>query len=363
MIPQYYEFSNKTKILSGFQALEKIPFELHERGKSRPLIICQREYIDKGVQRMLMKAMEGSASIKGVVFLYRRPIDEECLTQGISEFKSNGCDSLITLGDVSAFELGNSIRIELEQERDADDADNEITFIAVPTAGSGAEITGEADLVVADPKLALNLSVRDTVLSALDIICHGIDAYTSAKKNPVSDAYAFSAIKLTAESLPVIIKRSRDKKARNSLSNGAILSGMGFLNTKGGISHAIAKGLTECSKVSHTEAVSVILPYCLEHNMIKNDEYYGELLLPLEGPDVYSETPRHERGRKFRKAIRNMIHEFHVKLDIPVCLSEIGVKRTDFDKISECCLNNEYLADYSEEVHKEDIMNILNLAY
>jgi len=363
MIPQYYEFSNRTKILSGFQALERIPFELHERGKSRPLIIYQREYIDKWTQRMLIKAMEGPELIKGIIYPYCRPVDEECLTQGLSEFKSNECDSIITLGDGSAFELGNSMRIKLEQERAADNTDKGITFIAVPIAGSGAEITGEADLVVSDPKLTLNLSVRETVLSALDIICHGIEAYTSIKKNPVSDAYAFSAIKLTAESLPVIIKKCRDKKARNILSNGAILSGMGFLNTKGGISHAIAKGLTECCNISHTEAVSVILPHCLEHNMIKNDEYYGELLLPLKGPDVYSETPKHERGRKFRKAIRNMIYEFHVKLDIPVCLSEIGVKRTDFDKITERCLSNEYLADYSEEVRKEDIINILNLAY
>jgi len=360
MIPQYYEFSNRTKILSGFQALEKIPMELHERGKSRPFIICQKEYMDKGTQKMLVKAIEGPELIKCIIFPYCRPIDEEFLMQGVSEFKNNECDSLIALGDSSAFELGNSIRIKLQQERGDN---NGITFIVVPTAGSGAEITGEADLVVSDPKLALNLPVRDTVLSAIDTICHGIEAYTSAKKNPVSDAYAFSAIKLTAENLPVVIKKCRDKKARNCLSNGAILSGMGFLNSKGGISHAIAKGLTECCGIPHTEAVSVILPHCLEHNMIKNDEYYGELLLPLKGPDVYSETPRHERGRKFRKAIQNIIREFHVKLDIPVCLSEIGVKRTDFDKISECCLKDEYLVHYSEEVRKEDIINILNLAY
>jgi len=360
MIPQYYEFLNRTKILSGYQALERIPVELNERGKTRPLIICQREYIDKGTQKMLMKTMEGSALVQGVIFLYCRPIDEECLLQGAAEYKNQGCDSLITLGDGSAFELGNNIRIKLEKELGMI---NGIVFIAVPTASSGTEITGEADLVVLDPKLALNLSVRDTVLYALDILCHSIEAYTSEKKNPVSDAYAFSAIKLAAESLPVIIKKCRDRKARNCLSNGALLSGMGFLNSKGGISHAIAKGLTECCKVSHTEAVSVILPHCLEHNMIKNDGYYGELLLPLKGPDIYSETPLYERGRRFQKAIRNMILEFHIKLDIPVCLSEIGVKRSDFDKISELCLKDEHLVNYSEEVQKEDIINILNLAY
>lgn len=360
MLPQYYEFLNRTKVLSGYQALEKLPIELNKRGKSRPLIICQREYIDKGTQKILMKAMEGTALVQVIIFLYCRPIDDECLLEGISEYKKNDCDSLITLGDGSAFELGNNIRLKLEEEADTNAG---ITFIAVPTASSGAEIIGEPDLVVLDPKLALNLSIRDTVLSALDTLCHSIEAYTSVKKNPVSDAYAFSAIKLAAESLPVVIKKCRDKKARYGLSNGALLSGMGFKNSKGGITHAIAKGLTECCKVSHAEAISVILPHCLEHNMIKNDEYYGELLLPLKGPDIYSETPHYERGRKFQKAIRNMTLEFHIKLDIPVCLSEIGVKRTDFDRISEMCLKDDHLANYSEEVHKEDIINILNLAY
>lgn len=360
MIPQYYEFLNKTKILSGYRALEKIPFELNEMGKSRPLIICQREYIDKGTQKMLMKAMEGTESVQGKIFLYCRPIDDECLIEGISKYKSHECDSVITLGDGSAFELGKNLKIKLEQELDIN---KKITFIAVPTASSGTEITGEPDLVVLDPKLALNLSLRDTVLSALDTLCHSIEAYTSVKKNPVSDAYAFSAIKLAAESLPMIIKKCRDKKARYGLSNGALLSGMGFLNSKGGISHAIAKGLTECCRVSHPEAVSAILPYCLEHNMMKNDEYYGELLLPLKGPDIYSDTPLHERGRKFQKSIRNMILEFHYKYDIPVCLSEIGVKRTDFERITDLCLKDEHLSNYSEEVQKEDIINILNLAY
>ncbi len=360
MIPQYYEFLNKTKILSGYQALEKIPFELNKRGKRCPLIICQREYIDRGIQKMLIKALEGSALVHGEIFLYCRPIDDECLQEGISEYKNHECDSLITLGDGSAFELGNNIRTKLIKEPDAN---NDITFVAVPIASSGTEIIGEPDLVVLDPKFAFNLSIRDTVLSALDTLCHGIEAYTSLKKNPVSDAYAFSAIKLAAESLPVILKKYRDKKARYGLSNGALLSGMGFLNSKGGIIHAIAKGLTECCKVSHREAVSVILPHCLEHNMIKNDEYYGELLLPLKGPDIYSETPFYERGRKFQQAIRNMTTEFHIKMDIPICLSEIGVKRTNFDKISELCLKDEHLANYSEELHKEDIINILNLAY
>ena len=43
MIPKYYEFLNKIKILSGFQALENIPHELKERGSSHPMLIMEKE--------------------------------------------------------------------------------------------------------------------------------------------------------------------------------------------------------------------------------------------------------------------------------------------------------------------------------
>ena len=60
-------------------------------------------------------------------------------------------------------------------------------------------------------------------MSALDILCHGIEAYTSVKKNPVSDAYAFSAIKLTAESLPVIVKNAGIKGKKQLVKWGTVI--------------------------------------------------------------------------------------------------------------------------------------------
>ena len=40
MIPNYYEFSNTTKILSGEYALENIPVELKALGAKKTLVLC-----------------------------------------------------------------------------------------------------------------------------------------------------------------------------------------------------------------------------------------------------------------------------------------------------------------------------------
>lgn len=42
LIPNYYEFQNSAKLLSGERALENIPYELSVRGCSRPMLMSDR---------------------------------------------------------------------------------------------------------------------------------------------------------------------------------------------------------------------------------------------------------------------------------------------------------------------------------
>ena len=39
MLPDYYEFLNSVKIISGVRALENIPFELENLNAKRPIIL------------------------------------------------------------------------------------------------------------------------------------------------------------------------------------------------------------------------------------------------------------------------------------------------------------------------------------
>jgi alcohol dehydrogenase class IV len=58
-----------------------------------------------------------------------------------------------------------------------------------------------------------------------------------------------------------------------------------------------------------------------------------------------------------------MLSEYHKRFGIPVSLSEIGVRRSDFDRITAASLKNKHLLYNPTEIHEEDIRNILNSSF
>lgn len=351
MIPKYYEFLNKTKILSGYRAMENIPYELKTRGAGRPMVIAGKGAQEQGLLKKLSAAINDAEVIIGSTVQCPEPeqVSAETIKRVISKFKETGCDSLIALGDGSVFELGNAV--------------GSAVFIVIPLAVSGLESAGEPDVAVLDMRMVLRQSPRYIASCSMDILGHAIETYTCLQKNPVSDAYAFSAINLIRENTDKAVRYPGNRKALYGLSNAAVLSTIAFKNSMGGFAHALAYGIEKQCGVSCREAIGIILPYCMEANMIKLDEYYSELLLPFSGAEIYSDTPYHERGRKLVQNIRNMLADFHARVDLPVCLSEAGVNRSDFDKITSACLNNISLLYNPLEIKEEDVGNILNMAY
>ena len=372
MIPKYYEFLNRIKILSGFQALENIPHELKERGSSHPMLIMEKEAEEQGLLKNFLAAIDDPELIIGSICFSAPPITSEALEKTLSEFKSSACDSIIAIGGESSFELGRAVSFLLKQSTEdsillMDDActgkNISSPFVIVPTGNSGLEIAGDPDIVVLDPRMAYNLAPRTIILYALDTICHAIESFTCLQKNPLSDAYAFSAINIVRENLADAVKFPRKRAVRHALANAALLSGIAMNNSHAGITHALAYALEENSHVNHQEAVAIILPFCMKANMPKLDEYYGELLLPLKGPEIYADTPKPERGRKTVQALRNTLLEYHLKYDIPICLSGAGVKRSDFDNITTHCLKSSHLLFNSADITEEAVQNILNMSF
>ena len=238
-------------------------------------------------------------------------------------------------------------------------------FIAIPMGDSGIDIKGQPDLVILDPRMTMDLPFRETVLCAMNTLCNAIEAYTSTQKNPLSDCYAYSAISIVKDNLSRAVKCHRDKKARYALSQAALLSGIAFLNTGGGLVHSLAYNLEKHYKVSYKEVMPIILIKKMEVYMIRLEEYYNELLLPLAGPEIYADAPYHERPRKCINIIKNILDEYHLKYRIPVCLSEIGVKRSDFERLSvfEKQSGMEDNTQNEDNEKKEYILDILNMAF
>ena len=88
----------------------------------------------------------------------------------------------------------------------------------------------------------------------------------------------------------------KDEKARLAMANASLMAGVAFSNSMVGIVHAIGHACGGVSKVPHAEAMTILLPYCMNLNLELCQEEYSRILLAFSGPEVYSQTSKEERG-------------------------------------------------------------------
>lgn len=129
-----------------------------------------------------------------------------------------------------------------------------------------------------------------------------------------------------------------------------------------GLVHAIGHACGGVCHVPHGDAMTILLPYCMEYNMDKISDLYGELLLPLAGPEVFAATPKENRGRKSVEVIRDMTTKFNKFCGLPIRLRDVKVKEEDLDKIAKTALNDGAIIVNPVDAGYEDIIKILRAA-
>lgn len=393
MLPSYYEFLNSVKILSGRNALENIPFELKNLGSSRPIILTDNLLAKIGLVDHVVNAFKGSDIVIGTIFEDIPPDSSVAIVNQIAKiYHQYECDSIIAIGGGSVIDTAKGLNILISEE--TDDLMNlmgseiltkkQQPFIAVPTtSGTGSEATLVAvianpdknvkmeftsykllpDVAVLDPRMTITLPPKITASTGMDALVHAIEAYTSIQKNPMSDAFAFAAINLIREYLPKVIENGKDEEARLAMANASLMAGASFSNSMVGVIHGIGHALGGIARVPHGDAMTILLTHGMQFNFEKVGHLYGELLLPLAGAEVYANTPKENRADKTIEVIKELQNSLKDKVGLPMLLSEVGVKKEDFNRIAEKAMNDGALIFNPREVNYEDILHILELAY
>ncbi|MDD3073244.1 MAG: iron-containing alcohol dehydrogenase [Eubacteriales bacterium] len=394
MIPDYYEFQNSVKILSGKNALENIPFELYNLQASRPIVLTNEMLEKIGLVQTVIKSFAEQEISVGAIYT-DIPADSsiEVVNDAARVFREQECDSIIAIGGGSVIDTAKGLSIVITQGSDdimeymgseIITRKNPLPFIVVPTtAGTGSETTLVAvianlkrkvkmeflsynllpDVAVLDPRMTTTLPPRLTASTGIDALSHAVEGYTCLQKNPLSDAYAFAAINLIREYLDLAVEKGTDAKARLAMANASMLAGVAFSNSMVGLVHAIGHACGGVSQVPHGDAMGILLPWCMEYNMDKLGELYAQLLLPLAGTDIYAATPAEKRGQKAADTIREMTSRFNKICGLPVSLQQAGVKKEDLGRIAKTALNDGAVIINPKESEYEDILAILNKAY
>ncbi len=394
MSNKYYEFFCPVKVIAGKAALEHIPYELSGMAATRPMIVTDKGVRAAGLLDPVIAACEESGLEIVSIYDDVPPDSSTAVVRDIAGvYRSEKCDSIIAVGGGSAIDTAKAVNILVSEGGDdiAAYAGAGVLkrplkpFFVVPTtAGTGSEVTAVAviadtekhvklpftssfllpNAAIIDPRMTLTLPPHITAATAMDAMTHATEAFTCMAKNPLSDAYATAAIKKISNSLLAVMDNPKDADNRLELAEASTMAGIAFSNSMVGLVHALGHATGAICQLPHGLCMSLYLPYVLEYNIESIREPLGELLLYLDGPEVYAATPASRRAEASISAIRRMRDALYKHCKLPRTLKETGkVVEEQLERIAEVALDDGAIMFNPKEVSLEDAKAVLRRAW
>lgn len=266
---------------------ECLPEILAEKKIERLLVVCGGPCMELDIVREVREL-----PLKTVWFGEFEPNpDYESVVKGVKVFLGNSCDAVLAIGGGSAMDVAKCIKLYasmdgtknyLEQEPE----ENGITLMAVPTtAGTGSEATrfaviyykGEKqsvahasiipEYVFLYPDILEGLPEYQKKATAMDALCHAVEAFWSVNSTEESKGYSREAVQKIMDNLPDYLAGGRE--AAKQMLLAANIAGKAINITQTTAGHAMCYKLTSLFGIAHGHAAALCVvrlwPYMLEH--------------------------------------------------------------------------------------------------
>lgn len=393
MLPTYYEYYNPVRIISSDTALDDLPREMERFNALKPIVITDKGVSDVGLAKIVLDKLSKSKIKVGATYTDVPPDSSNVIVNEVVKiYKENGCDSIVAIGGGSVIDTAKGVNIVVTE--DSDDLIKFMgaemlkkpmkPFVVIPTtAGTGSEVTAAAvianpaknlkmaftsnyllpRLAVLDTRMTQTMPPRITAATAMDALTHAMEAYYCLGKNPISDSTAFFAIKTIRDNVETVIKDGKNQKARLAMANAATLAGTAFSNSMVGMVHGLGHALGGVCHIPHGIAMSIFLPFGMEYNLPKVEQYIAELLMAIGGAEEYAKTPQNERAHRTIAMVRELQQRLNKLCNHPLTLKDVEVPKEKFEEIAEKALNDGSLTFNPAELTKEDAIKVLNEAY
>lgn len=369
----------------GWNARENLVPEIKRRNFKKILLVTDETLMNCGITKLVIDCLDrGDIDYKIFDKVKPNPTISNC-HEGIKVCQEYGADAIVCVGGGSVIDTAKCIGIVIENpefydinslEGVADTKNRCLPIIALPTtAGTAAEVTinyvitdEEAVIkrVCVDPNDIPVLAIIDTELMAgmprmtaaatgLDALTHAMEGYITKAHWEMTDMFHLKSMELTYKYLYDAV--NKDKTAIDKMGLSQYIAGMGFSNVGLGIVHSMAHQLGATYDVAHGIACSLFLPYVLEWNGVVCPERYRDMGKAFElNMDNLSDM---ECVSKVVSAVR----ELETKLGVPQHLSELNVRKEDFEVLASKALKDPCTGGNPREVKLEDIMELLEKAY
>ena len=369
----------------GWNARENLVPEIKRRNFKKILLVTDETLMNCGVTKLVIDCLDrGDIDYKIFDKVKPNPTISNC-HEGIKVCQEYGADAIVCVGGGSVIDTAKCIGIVIENpefydinslEGVADTKNRCLPIIALPTtAGTAAEVTinyvitdEEAVIkrVCVDPNDIPVLAIIDTELMAgmprmtaaatgLDALTHAMEGYITKAHWEMTDMFHLKSMELTYKYLYDAV--NKDKTAIDKMGLSQYIAGMGFSNVGLGIVHSMAHQLGATYDVAHGIACSLFLPYVLEWNGVVCPERYRDMGLAF-GLNMDNLSDMECVGK-----VVSAVRELETKLGAPQHLSELNVRKEDFEVLASKALKDPCTGGNPREVTLEDIIELLEKAY
>ena len=288
-----------------------------------------------------------------------------------SEYRGKNIDLIISIGGGSVTDAGKAISAMIPKNEGIKNYlegvgtkthDGEkIPFIAIPTtSGTGSEATKNAviseigpngfkkslrhdnlvpDITIIDPGLMLTCPPSITAACGMDAFTQLLEAYTSSKSSPMTDALAYSGIKYMKDNIIAAYSNgASDIRVRAGMAYGSLLSGITLANAGLGIIHGLASPIGGYFDIPHGVVCGTLLSEATKMNIYKLKEQglsgkvglrkYAQIGALIAG----EESLKEEKINTYCSILITILDEWTQQLKLDR-LSKFGINLEDINKI------------------------------
>lgn len=381
MFKGIYSLQIPGKVIAGVDSIESLKDIIKNEKVEKALIITDKGVWNAGLVEKPIEILKSCGC--NIEVINNTPPEPEVsqIEEIFKSVKSMECKMIIGIGGGSSMDTAKIISVLMTNDSSireilgTDRIKNKgIPTLMIPTtAGTGAEATPNAivlvpeeklkvgivssklipDYVILDPSLTVKLPPAITANTGMDALIHAMECYISLKANPFSDTFALRAIKLISGSIRRAYNSGEDMDARHDMLIGSFYGGVCIAASGTAAVHALSYPLGSMYRIPHGLSNAILLPYVMEFNMDAAIEKYRDMAIAM-GIDVNGLSSE-QAAQKMVESLYDLTRDLNIKSP----LKEMNISERELDEIVESASKVTRLLDNNpKKLSSEDIKMI-----
>ncbi|WP_397404708.1 iron-containing alcohol dehydrogenase family protein [Phenylobacterium sp.] len=301
---QNFQIRPLPSLVFGVDASLSLGSHVKALGHSAALVVTDTGLVASGaIMPMLEKLAADGVHFEIFDGVSANPTDINVMA-GAERLRALGEAVVVAIGGGSAMDCGKAIALlgpnggTVAELQSAPPKVRGAPVIAVATtAGTGSETNSACVITntelgrktyvmhpsivpavsILDPKLTLGLPRYPTATCGFDVLTHAVEAFTSARTTPYSDAVALEAIRIVSRYLRRAVEDGADLEARSQMMLASSMAAIAFNVSGLGSAHGTGHALSARLNAAHGQTLATMLPHVMDYNLEVRSAKYAEI--------------------------------------------------------------------------------------